>query len=239
MSKEEENIIDYSDFFHRIGYKFSDISLLTIALTHPSMNAKKGVKNIEYQRLEFLGDRILGFILGKEVFFRFKDQSEGLLAKQYSYLASGKILSEIAVNIGISDQMILSHGAEKFAGRENKSNLENTLEALIGAIFLDSSIIEVEKFILNNWKDYIESVNIDIATDPKSFLQEYSQMKFNNLPQYKVVEKKGNEHEPIFRVKVYIVGISGEFFGENTSKKEAEKAAAENMINALRVSNLI
>lgn len=228
-----ENLTKYSEFFKKIEYQFKDENLLKLALTHPSVNVGKS-KGVEYQRLEFLGDRILSFVLGFELFKLFPLDTEGVLAKKFSYIASGKILSEISTNIDIPKYIILSSGEERFFGRSNKSNLENTLEALIGAIFLDSEIQTTKKFILQHWKQYLSSVNIEIATDSKSLLQEYSQGKFGNLPQYSIVEKTGSEHAPIFKVKVYVVGISGEFFGQGSSKKEAEKNAAENLMNFIK-----
>jgi len=261
----KSHISSYEDLFLVCGYEFKNTTLLIEALTHPSSKIsvktkdykgvidakmddifqdkfeysncdfKKGSKPFNYERLEFLGDRVLSFVLGDILFQKFPDDSEGQLSKKYSNLACGAICVEVAKSINLEKYIIMSIGEDKYNGRKNLSNLENVMEALIGAVFLDGGIENAIKFIKKHWKSFIDKVSTVNLLDPKSFLQEWSQIKFHVLPKYTLKEVKGTDHEPLFIIEVSIDGVNEKFIGIGGSKKESEKNAAKEMMEKLKL----
>jgi len=210
------------EFLQEIEYQFSDASLLNQALTHPSFhNQNKKAKN--YQRLEFLGDTILAMIIAETLVKTYQTEQEGKLSKRQAYLVSGSTLAKIAKKIGLGQVMLFSKNEENNGGRTNKRNLENSLEALIGAIYLDSDLKNCQKFVNKYWSDLIKE-DLKPNVDPVSNLQEIVQAKTKNLPKYQTSRSGGNEHEPIF---TSVVEIDGNRYAANgSSKKEAQKKAA-------------
>jgi len=225
------------DVYSIIGYEFKKPSLLVLALTHPSAYAKKKHKATEYQRLEFLGDRVISFVLGSELYKTFPEDQAGVLSKKYSIIASGEMMQKIALEIGLDKIIILSKGEEQTDGRTKKSHLENTLEALIGAIFLDSDINIAKSIILKYWANYISNFNstTSIISDAKNQLQEYSQAKYKIIPIYEITDITGAKHEQTFTAKVAIEGESAVGIGVGKSKKEAEKNAATEIMKLLKI----
>lgn len=209
----------------KIEYTFKEKSLLLDALTHPS-NKSKRTKS--YQRLEFLGDKILSFIITKELFFHFPEYSEHLLSKHHNFLVSRKFLSKMAKEINIDQAIIISKGEEKCLGRSRESNLADACEALLGAIYIDSNLIEVERVVLRFWKKYIHDKECFQNFDPKSELQEFTQKYYSQTPEYILLEKQGEDHDPKFRIKVQIQSHNAT--GEGRSKKEAQEKAAKNFL---------
>lgn len=219
-----------NEFLEKIFYKFNDENLLREALTHPSVCKDSRIK-INYQRLEFLGDKVLSLVIGDFLMKKYLSEDEGALSKRQAALVSGETLSEIALKISLNDFLQLSPGEEKLGGRYNKRNLENALEALIGAIYLDSNFSEAQKFILNFWQEFLEE---DIAPpqDPISELQEIVQSKFKQLPEYDTVKSGGADHDPTF---ISVLRIRDwEFKAEGKSKKEAQKEVAKMALESLR-----
>lgn len=217
------SILKVSELESKLDYRFKNHELLQEALSHPSLKQHDpNAKN--YEKLELLGDSILGFIVTEMIFNQSSKFSEGYIAKVKSYIVSKNIVSEIAASINLADYIIMTPGEEKSGGRENINNLENVMEALIAAIYLDSNIqsakIVVEKF----WSGYLNKINL-IDIDPKSYLQELLHEKLGLTPKYEVVERKGNAHSPIFKIKVSAGSYSAVAFGK--SIKAAEKNAAK------------
>ncbi|MFT6332647.1 MAG: ribonuclease-3 [Lentimonas sp.] len=212
------------EFQSKISYHFKDESLLEEALTHPSVS-KKG-KN--YQRLEFLGDTVLSLIIAELLIKKYPDAQEGDLSKRRAKLVSGETLFQIALEIELGEVIKFSKGEEGSGGKTNKNNLENALEALIGAIYLDSSfelgLKPCKEFILENWRTLIESSN-QIPKDPVSSLQEMIQSRSKKLPTYQIEQIGGNSHQPIFEAIVRF--DDKEFSAEGSSKKEAQKNVAK------------
>lgn len=214
-----------TELYPIIDYKFSNRDLLEQALTHPSISKLEKNKN-NYERLEFLGDKVLGLVISEFLIKKFDQENEGDLSKRQAILVSGATLSRIAKSIKLDEFLKMSRGEIKSGGRNNKSNLENCLEALIGAMYLDSDLITTQKFILTFWQDYLKS-NEKPPKDPITQLQEIVQGETKELPLYKTKKIGGSDHEPIFISTVTIPVSNKEFEAKGASKKEAQKNASK------------
>ena len=212
-----------------LNYKFNDISLLEEALSHPSLKQTDNSKR-DYERFEFLGDAILGFLVTEMIFNKFTDYEEGHIAKIKAYAISGDILVKIADTINLADHIIMTRGEETSGGRSNHNNIENTMEALLAAIYLDSNIDQVRTIVTTLWSKHIE--NIDFSTaDPKTYLQELLQNKTHIMPKYEVIKQEGAVHSPIFTVRVSVSDKSQT--GTGKTIKEAEKNAARKLLKEI------
>jgi ribonuclease-3 len=212
------------EFLQKINYQFNDPKLLEEAITHPSFNHNKKIR-FNYQRLEFLGDKVLSLVISEFLINNFPDESEGDLSKRHAQLVSGATLSEIASSIEIEKILKVSKGESNLGGKNNKNNLENALEAIVGAIYLDSNFFEAKKFILNFWQEFLQK-NAEPPQDPVSKLQEIVQEKSKQLPTYEIERCGGNEHEPLFQAVVRINYLDQSFEAIGKSKKEAQRNAA-------------
>jgi len=212
------------DFLSKINYQFKNQKLLEEALTHPSLS--KETKKMNYERLEFLGDKVLSLVIADFLMEKFPKEKEGDLSKRQASFVSGETLAKVGVKIGLNQVIKLSKGEENIGGKNNKKNLENCLEALIGAIYLDSNYQEAKKFILNSWQNLLEE-NLTPPKDPVSELQELIQLKTKQLPEYQIEKISGSDHSPIFCAKVRILHLNLEFEASGTSKKEAQKEVAK------------
>ena len=211
----------------KLGYSFKRKELLEEALTHPSFKAVSK-DNFSYQRLEFLGDKVLGLIIGKYLFKHFKGENEGNISKRHAFLVCGKTLALVAKNLDLGNFIKLSQNQEIDGGRESENILENTMEALIGAIFLDGGLEETEAFVLNIFKDLFQTVETFTSQDSKSTLQEWFQKKYKKTPEYIPSEKVGS----LFKVSLFIENQT--FEGEGRTIKEAEKNAASKALAVLK-----
>ncbi|MFL2662229.1 MAG: ribonuclease III [Alphaproteobacteria bacterium] len=207
----------------QLGYEFKDESLLKISLTHPSFSKKNN-----YERLEFLGDRVLGLIISDEIFHSYPDDSEGNLAKKISFLVCKNTLIKIADELRLEKHFIISKNIKENSFDSIKAN---SLEAVIAAIYLDSNFSNTYKIVKKLWNNCIQKINLDYH-DPKSKLQEWSLKTNNILPVYEVKKKEGPDHNPIFTVnlklngKIYSIGV-----GKN--KQDAEVMAAEKALKEI------
>lgn len=213
-----------------IKYKFKDKTILQQALSHPS--SKKNKEYSDNERMEFLGDSILGFLISKKLYERFPKEPEGDLAKRKSAIVCKETLADIARYIELNENIIIGRGEEQSGGRENDANLENALEALIAAIFLDGGIAEAEDFVNRFFTDKILNMN-EPPKDPKSQLQEYLQSLGKEVPEYKVKSIEGPSHEPLIEVELKIEDKT--VIESSSSKKKAEKKAAKKMLGMLDV----
>ena len=217
-SKELEEILKYT---------FKDKDLLHKALTHKSFSS---VSNNE--KLEFLGDRVLGLIISKELLDKYPNEKEGVIDKKYANLVNKKTCAEIAKNLNLKKFLYLgaSHkNLERFADKI----ISDCLEAIVGAIFLDGGIKFSERFILKNWETFIDRSVVTLI-DPKTKLQEYSLKKFKKLPKYTFFKKTGTQHKPVFKTEVEIPE-SKKITGSGTSKKNAQQNAAAKLIKILNI----
>lgn len=213
------------NFCKIIGYNFADEKLLEEALTHPSLS-KEDRAQPNYQRLEFLGDKVLSLVIGEFLMSKYLNESEGDLSKRQAVLVSGETLAEIALEIGLNQVIKVSKGEKNLGGTTNKRNLENALEALIGALYLDSDFTKAQEFIMSFWHQYLQK---DTAPpkDPVSQLQEIVQTRTKQLPEYITVKSGGLDHSPEFLSTVRIRNLNLAFCAAGKSKKEAQKEVAK------------
>ena len=217
---------DLSSFQKNLGIKFSDIKLLDQAFHHRSYANEHGNHLDNNERLEFLGDSVLGIAVADYLYKTMKDHPEGDLAKIKSVVVSEMTLSEIAINIGIQKMLLLGKGEENSGGRSKKALLADATEALFGAYYLDSGFKVAEKLILKLLVPEIEKVwENRHHKDFKTLLQEYYQKKCRQCPVYNLEKITGPDHERVFWVSVR---LGEKVYGPETgsSKKEAEQAAA-------------
>ncbi len=208
----------------KINYFFRSPELLKCALTHKSFAHESAATDNE--KLEFLGDSIIGMLINEYLYKRFQDYSEGKLSSVKAAVVSKPTLARRAMELELGKYVLLGKGEEASNGRAKPSILANAFEALVAAIYLDSNLEECRKFVLNQLKAEIEEVNNKgYGRDCKGMLQEYVQSEYGVIPDYRVVSTEGPEHKKYFEVIVKLKGvIRGR--GKGVSKKEAEKAAA-------------
>ena len=206
---------------------FKDKSLLESALTHKSANQKNN-----NEKLEFLGDRVLGLVLAKKLFDLYPSETEGVLDKRFATLVKKKTCSDVAWNLGLQNLIFTGNQKVEITKKDEKI-LSDCCEAVIGAIFIDRGFDHVKKFILNAWKENIDNSDITIL-DSKTKLQEYSLKKFKKLPSYRLVNSTGPKHNPVYKISVSIFG-SKSFIGTGKSKQEAEQNGANNLLNNLNI----
>ena len=211
-----------------IGYTFQDKNLLVCALTHPSAANEKGEKE-DNQRMEFLGDSVLGLIITEELYKKYESHDEGGLSKLKSVLVSKQVLADYAKKIRLNEFILLGSGEENSGGRDRISNLADAFEALVGAIYLDSSLQASYQFIFRNFEDAAADVLSDEQhKNYKSYIQELAQKKFGYIPAYSILKEEGPEHDKIFTVQVVLEEYIAE--GKGKSKKEAEQDAAKSAL---------
>jgi ribonuclease III len=228
----ERDLEPASSLGHRLGLSFSNVSLLTRALTHRSYANENSDTTEDNERLEFLGDAVLDFIVGEWAYHRFPEMAEGDLTKIRSSLVRNERLADFARHLDIAPALRLGRGERATGGHLRDNLLGSAFEALIGALYLDSGLDSVRRFVdpLLEWTR--ESV-LDELHDPKSELQEQTQSQKLGTPQYHVVNMSGPDHARIFEVEVEIAGeIKGH--GSGTSKSHAERAAAQDALQNLQ-----
>lgn len=213
-----------------LNYTFANKQLLEEALTHPSLCKNNNIAS--YERLEFLGDRVIGLCIAEMVYKLYPNANEGTLSVLFSALVGTKILASVATEIRLGDMIKMDSGEEKNGGRINPSNLENALEAIIGAIYIDAGYPKVSQLIEALWKDKVSGLNIETLKNPKSALQEWAQQNGKPIPLYEIIKQEGLAHNPNFTVKLKVEGLHPILaFGK--SKKEAEVNAAKMMLKEI------
>ncbi len=210
----------------RIGYQFTNPTLLEEALTHPSLAYETKRPRSDNQRLEYLGDAVIQLIFTTELYHLFPKFSEGKLTKLRSRLVSKEALFRFAETINLGESLRLGKGEESSGGRERASNLADAMEALAGAIYLDGGLEPARAFILNNFGRFIEEIAKEPGeNNPKGELQEQLQALSPSSPSYRIVSQEGPDHEKVFVSEVTWEGLNlGR--GKGSSKKEAEVSAA-------------
>ncbi len=207
---------------------FEDKELLKKSMIHKSFN-----ENYNNEKLEFLGDRVIGLIISKKLLFLYPNDSEGIIDKKFASLVNKKTCTNIANQLNLKDFIKTGNSFKKIKSTDEKI-LSDCCEALIGAIYLDQGLSVSEKFILRNWQNYLNKSKIT-PIDPKTKLQEYSLKKFKKLPIYKMFKQTGPNHNPVFRVEVQISN-SKKYLGFGKSKKLAQKSAASKLIKSLNLN---
>lgn len=218
---------DYTQLGKQLGYQFKDESLLKQALTHRSA---KGAHN---ERLEFIGDSLLGMFVAEALYFNFPKATEGELTRMRSQIVRGQTLTKIAKTFELSNWLVLGPGEMKSGGFRRDSILEDAVEAIIGAVYLDSDIEQCKKFVLGLVDEHLAAVDPSKALkDPKTRLQEWLQSRQQPLPIYEVIETTGQAHNQMFTVECRLE--SGEsMVAKGTSRRKAEQAAAEKALEVI------
>ncbi len=218
------------DLAQVIGYAFHSPALLTEALTHPSATSlergrgrRRNPAKRGYDRLEFLGDRVLGLIVAEFLWRHFKDEPEGLLTRRQTHLVRREALARVAETIGLGRHLILSHAEAMAGGAANPGTLADACEAMIAAIYLDGGFEAAKAFVHRFWAPLIAAME-GPPSDPKTTLQEWAQARGLGLPQYELVATSGPDHAPLFTVAARIAG--GEAATATASAKRAAEAGA-------------
>jgi len=213
----------------RLGHDFSRIGLLDRALTHPSISSHMNPDN---QRLEFLGDRVLGLVIAEALIQRFPDEAEGVLAPRLNDLVRKETCAEIALAVGIDQALRLGKSESTTGGRRKKAILGDAMEAVIAAVFLDGELDAARDMILRLWKDRIEAQGDTPPMDAKTALQEWAQANGMKPPRYNTIHRDGPDHAPVFTIAVVLeTGQTAE--AQAKSKRAAEQAAAAQLLEGL------
>ncbi len=217
----------YKEFEKIIKYSFKKMSLLEKALTHKSLN-----NDINNEKLEFLGDRVLGLIISEKLLEKYPNEKEGIIDKKFANLVNKKTCTLIAKRINLKKYIMLGTTHKKLERSADKIS-SDCLEAIVGAIYLDGGLKSVEKFILFFWEEYLLKSTITLI-DSKTKLQEFSLKKFKELPKYFFFKKSGPQHRPIFKTEVQIPN-SKKILGTGSSKKNAQQNAAAKLLKILNI----
>lgn len=222
--------LKYQRLQDRLGYQFHTQTLLQLALTHRSCGARNN------ERLEFLGDSVLNFIIGESLFHRFPEGREGQLSRLRSQMVKGETLAKIAREFDVGECLILGEGEMKSGGHRRESILADTLEALIGAIYTESGFEVCRDRVLTWYTDRLAQLSLDSPVkDAKTRLQEYLQSRQQPLPEYAVVETEGEAHAQMFTIECRVSLLKKATRARASNRREAEKQAAE---KALRLLNI-
>ncbi|HVI88048.1 MAG TPA: ribonuclease III [Dongiaceae bacterium] len=222
-----------------IGHHFADLSLLRTAITHPSAltrnSGRRGPRqtgDYDNQRLEFLGDRVLGLVVAEMLFRTFPHENEGALAKRLAALVRQDGLSRVAKSIELGKYLVMSRGEIESGGRDNPASQADACEAVIGAIYLDAGLDPARDFIMRMWSPMMNR-EVKPPQDAKTALQEWAQAGGLPLPNYDVLESSGPPHDPVFTVSVTVEGHAPTS-ASGRSKRAAEQAAASAFMAKLR-----
>jgi len=230
ISTKDSAHSDLNKFQKIIGYNFNNLSLLIAALTHTSREPLN-TKGSPFERMEFMGDSVLGLIVSEELFLEFPEYTEGELSKLKSKIVSRKMLALVSSKLKLKEYIVFNTDSAGKGGVN--SILSNTMESLICAIYLDGNIEKARKFIikfiLNNYSTYLKKGHL---IDYKSMLQEYTQAEFHATPDYHILKTEGPEHEKVFTIEIL---IKDDTYGLGTglSKKAAQQEAAKHACNKL------
>ncbi|MEM7661793.1 MAG: ribonuclease III [Pseudomonadota bacterium] len=209
-----------------LGYKFSDNALINMAMTHPSALTSQQRYEQSNQRLEFLGDRVLGLVIAERLYLRRPDEAEGKLAPRLNRLVRKEACVGAAEHKGLGEFVMLGESERRNGGSRKDKVLGDVCEAVIGAIYLDGGLTPARKFIESAWLPVFEQNKAGRVRDPKSLLQEWAQARKFELPRYKEIGRTGPDHSPSFSVEVDIASGKYKATGEGSSKQDAERAAA-------------
>lgn len=220
--------LDLKRLQKKIGFEFIERSLLERALTHRSIGAHNN------ERLEFLGDSILGFVIADEIYHKFPKADEGMMSRLRASLVNGATLATIAIDLNLGEELVLGQGERKSGGRHRQSILSDALEAIIGAIYLDVGIEKTRVWVLAVFEERLNKLtDKEASKDPKTQLQEYLQAKGLSVPVYDVLSTTGADHEQLFTVECKVGILNDAIVAKANSRKKAEQKAAEKVMQVL------
>jgi ribonuclease-3 len=214
----------------RLGHVFKDRKLLERALTHASVGDGSAKPGLDNERLEFLGDRVLGLMTAERLIALDPAASEGDLAPRLNALVNRKTCARVARAIALGPALRLSGAETRTGGRDKDSILAGACEALIAALYQDAGLQDTQRIFLDIWSAEFQALNVARPKDPKTLLQEWAQGRGRPLPVYAVVAREGPEHAPVFTVEVSVEGYASAR-GEGASRQTAEKSAAQALID--------
>ena len=217
-----------TDLEKRLGYTFKSRELYDRALTHASVRSQRGVRH-DNERLEFIGDRVLGLAVAEMLHESHPEASEGELARRYNRLVRGQACSSVARRVGLGQYLILSDSEAESGGREKETILADAVEALLGAIFVEAGFDKARDVVRSLWTAQFEQLP-HVVADPKSALQEWAQGQGLDLPEYIEISRSGPDHAPRFITEVHIGGRKPAR-GEGASKRQAEQSAASALLS--------
>jgi ribonuclease-3 len=220
----EKNLKEFEKIIY---YNFKKIKLLEKALTHKSYD-----NNNNNEKLEFLGDRVLGLVISQKLLEKYPEEKEGIIDKKFANLVNKKTCAQIAKKINLKKYILLGSSHKKLERSTDKIS-GDCLEAIVGAIYLDNGLKSSEKFILSFWEEYLLKSTVT-QIDSKTKLQEFSLKKFKKLPKYIFFKKTGPQHRPVFKTEVQIPN-SKKIIGTGSSKKNAQQNAAFKLLKILNV----
>ncbi|ETO93766.1 ribonuclease III [Legionella oakridgensis] len=216
----------------RLDYQFKNSAYLKQALTHCS------VGNVNNERLEFLGDSVLNFIIANALYEQFPEESEGQLSRLRAYLVKGEMLALIAKELQLGDYLYLGQGEMKSGGFRRTSILADALEAVFAAVFLDGGYLACQHVILNLYRSRLEDKHLnDNLKDAKTQLQEYLQAQKHALPEYTLLRVEGEEHEQLFYVTCELAELGMKAHGQGSNRRKAEQHAAKQILMQLKHIN--
>lgn len=211
-----------------IGHSFTNKALLETALTHSSTG-----EEYSYERLEFLGDRVLGLVIASLLFRDFPNEKEGDMAKRLAYLVQGQTLADLSSRLSLADFIIFSEAEAAAGGAENEHILADVFEAIIGALYLDAGLEPCRVLIETHWADVLHTMKKP-PQHPKTALQEWAQGEGLQLPIYDIIGQDGPDHAPVFKIRLSVSGHN-EVIATGRSRAEAEKNAAQEFVSGIEL----
>ncbi|MGE5506190.1 MAG: ribonuclease III [Actinomycetota bacterium] len=222
-----------ADLAQLLGHAFADPVLLEQALTHPSAShGRLGRRPAPYERLEFLGDRVLGLVVAEMLFHRFPNEPEGALARRHAALVRRETLARVAGDLALGSHLVMSRGEEEAGGRLNPATMADACEALIGALYADAGFEVAAAFVRPRWTALMDEFAAP-PKDAKTALQEWAQGRGKPLPVYRLLGTDGPPHEPVFLISVAVEGHPPAE-GRGASKRVAEQAAATALLEKVK-----
>lgn len=213
----------------KIEYSFKDETLLQTALTHSSTG-----KDENYERLEFLGDRVLGLAIASLLFKKFPNENEGDLAKRLAFLVQGETLAKLSSQISLGDYIVFSDAERDAGGAKNDHILADVFESVIGALYLDGGFAPCYALIETQWESVFKTMKKP-PQHPKTEIQEWAQGQALPLPHYEIIGQSGPDHAPIFEIRLTIKGHAS-IIARGRSRAEAEKLAAEDFMTGVKIA---
>jgi ribonuclease-3 len=226
----------FAKLYIELEHAFVRPELLEEALTHPSATAGEGRGKRNFERLEFLGDRVLGLVISGLLLQRFPDEKVGALARRHTALVRSETLTRVARAIGLGEYIVMAPSEAETGGRDNPQTLADCCEAVIGAIYLDGGLDAAARMIHHNWAPILDEV-VQPPKDPKTTLQEWAQSHGLPLPVYSTVTRTGPDHEPVFEVQCDVRGLP-RMKAKGRSKRTAEQGAAQRLLRVVRTHRL-
>lgn len=233
-----KRIKQLEELMDKLEIWFSDLDLLDKALTHSSYTFENKLPStMNNERLEFLGDAVLKLVASEYLYERFPDYQEGEMTKIRAILISDNVLSKIADKISIGAYLNLGYHEERSGGRTRPSNLACAFEALLGALYIDGKMTDIQDLLLKLLSEEVTNIDSDdVKNNFKAVLQEFTQAKDNSLPVYIVTNETGPAHDKTFEIEVFINNISFGI-GQGKSKKEAQQNAAKQALSSIQNNN--